>query len=178
MPVVDLRFMVHNQQQVKDATKSLLAFNTANVQRAANYDKVAAADIRGMTATAKLNRMKNKLQSDMIKLEKEGILTKEELIQKEREYNAMLVQEERTLKNFVETDKTLIAQEKRKQKMVDESIKKTKKQTDETEKLKRQYSSSYAALQKYREAVKGINTAWGGDKTAQGRQALKALTKV
>ena len=177
MPVVDLRFMVHNQQQVKDATKSLLAFNTANVQRAANYDKVAAADIRGMTATAKLNRMKNKLQSDMIKLEKEGILTKEELIQKEREYNAMLVQEERTLKNFVETDKTLIAQEKRKQKMVDESIKKTKKQTDETEKLKRQYSSSYAALQKYREAVKGINTAWGGDKTAQGRQALKALTK-
>ena len=177
MPVVDLRFMVHNQQQVKDATKSLLAFNTANVQRAANYDKVAAADIRGMTATAKLNRMKNKLQSDLIRLEKEGILTKEELIQKEGEYNAMLVQEERTLKNFVETDRTLIAQEKRKQKMVDESIKKTKKQTDETEKLKRQYSSSYAALQKYREAVKGINTAWGGDKTAQGRQALKALTK-
>ena len=46
MPVVDLKFMVHNQQQVKDATKSLLEFNTANVQRAANYDKVAAADIR------------------------------------------------------------------------------------------------------------------------------------
>jgi len=177
MPVVDLKFMVHNQQQIKDATKSLLAFNTANVKRAANYDKVAAADIRGMTATAKLNRMKNKLQSDLIRLEKEGILSKDQLIQKEKEYNAMLVQEERTLKNFVETDRTLIAQEKRKQKMVDESIKKTEKQSQKVEKLKKQYSSSYAALQKYGEAVKGINLAWGGDKTAQGRQALKALRK-
>tara|TARA_R100000541_G_scaffold16305_4_gene25955 strand:+ start:15799 stop:18882 length:3084 start_codon:yes stop_codon:yes gene_type:complete len=177
MPVVDLKFMVHNHQQIKDATKSLLAFNTANVQRAANYDKVAAADIRGMTATAKLNRMKNKLQSDLIRLEREGILSKEQLIQKEREYNAMLVQEERTLKNFVETDRTLIAQEKRKQKMVDESIKKTEKQSQKVEKLKKQYSSSYAALQRYRDAVDGINLAWGGDKTAEGRQALKALRK-
>ena len=177
MPVVDLKFMVHNQQQVKDATKSLLEFNTANVQRAANYDKVAAADIRGMTATAKLNRMKNKLQSDLIRLEKEGILSKDQLIQKEREYNAMLVQEERTLKNFVETDRTLLAQEKRKQKMVDESIKKTEKQSQKVEKLKKQYSSSYAALQKYRDAVDGINLAWGGDKTTEGRQALKALRK-
>lgn len=177
MPVVDLRFMVHNKKDIVDATKSLKEFNVANVQRAANHDKVAAADLRGMKATNQLRRLTRTLQADLMRLEKEGILTQEELTAKGQEYNLMLAQRERELKNFVETDRVALAQAKREQKMVDESVKKTKRLTDETEKLKRQYSSSYAALQKYREAVKGINQAWGGDKTAQGRAALKALRK-
>jgi len=177
MPVVDLRFMVHNKKDIVDATKSLKEFNVANVQRAANHDKVAAADLRGMKATNQLRRLTKTLQADLMRLEEEGILTQEELIAKGQEYNLMLAQRERELKNFVETDKVALAQAKREQKMVDESVKKTKKLADETEKLKRQYSSSYAALQRYREAVKDINKAWGGDKTAQGRAALKALTK-
>jgi len=177
MPVVDLRFMVHNKKDIVDATKSLKEFNVANVQRAANHDKVAAADLRGMKATNQLRRLTKTLQADLMRLEKEGILTQEELIAKGQEYNLMLAQRERELKNFVETDRVALAQAKREQKMVDESVKKTKRLAGETEKLKRQYSSSYAALQKYKEAVKGINQAWGGDKTAQGRAALKALRK-
>ena len=177
MPVVDLRFMVHNKKDIVDATKSLKEFNVANVRRAANHDKVAAADLRGMKATNQLRRLTKTLQADLIRLEEEGILTQEELTAKGQEYNLMLAQRERELKNFVETDKVALAQAKREQKMVDESVKKTKRLADETEKLKRQYSSSYAALQKYKEAVKDINKAWGGDKTAQGRAALKALRK-
>jgi hypothetical protein len=169
--------MVHNKKDIVDATKSLKEFNVANVQRAANHDKVAAADLRGMKATNQLRRLTKTLQADLMRLEEEGILTQEELIAKGQEYNLMIAQRERELKNFVETDKVALAQAKREQKMVDESVKKTKRLAGETEKLKRQYSSSYAALQKYREAVKDINRAWGGDKTAEGRAALKALTK-
>jgi len=177
MPTVDLRFMIYGKDEIKQATSYLLELGAASKDRIVAHDKEGHAMKRGMNATKQYNQLYSKLlkiRSDDLAL---GQMTEKQQDTQFNNHMRMLKAEESRLKDYVQTDKVDIAQRKRKNKIIDESIKKTDKQTAKVEKLKRQYSSSYAALEMYKDAVTGINLAWGGDKTAEGRQALKALTK-
>ena len=108
MPVVDLRFVVHNRKDIDLATKSLVAFNKVSVHRQSNYDAEAAAAKRGMTATERLIRLEDKLIKQRLK----DNLVGEARTQQIQAHERILQQEIRTLQDYIDTDKVLEKEQK------------------------------------------------------------------
>tara|TARA_R110000824_G_scaffold148888_1_gene318835 strand:+ start:31 stop:3108 length:3078 start_codon:yes stop_codon:yes gene_type:complete len=180
MPVVDLRFVVHDREDIELATKSLVAFNKISLKRQDNYDAEAAAAKRGMTATTKLLSLDRKLTTQR-KIEKqmveEGLMSKKEQIALSERYDRILEQETRTLQNYIDTDRVLVKEQKEAAKSEEALGKQRTKTKNETEKLRRTYDSTYGATQKYKQGLKDIDRAFEGmeDGPERASRAIKAL---
>ena len=180
MPVVDLRFVVHDKADIDLATKSLVAFNKVSLSRQKNYDAEAAAAKRGMTATTKLLSLDRKLTTQR-KIEKQmvedGLMSKKEQIALSERYDRILEQETRTLQDYIDTDRVLQREQKDAAKAEEALGKQRTKTKNETEKLRRTYDSTYAATKRYKQGLKDIDRAFEGmeDGPERASRAIKAL---
>ena len=180
MPVVDLRFVVHDKAGVDLATKSLVAFNKVSLDRQDNYDAEASAAKRGMSATTKLISLERKLnvQRDIeTELVKKGLMSKQAQTEAADRYDRILYQETRTLQDYIDTDRVL-QKEQRNGKKAEEALSKQRTKTkNETEKLRKTYDSTYAATKRYKQGLLDIDRAFEGmeDGPARASRAIKAL---
>ena len=177
MPTVDLRFMVHNADQVKSATKSLIALNVANKNRTASQELAARADLRGMKATKQLNNLRRQLAKEELNAINLGIMSEKELIGLKRQHNSMLLQQTKDLQDYVETDRQHLGQQKRLNKEVANSIAVTTKYNKETVKLRDSHDSLGSAKKKLIQGEKDIARAFGTSASEMklAGVALKAL---
>jgi len=180
MPVVDLRFVVHDREDIELATKSLVEFNKVSYKRQKNYDAEAAAAKRGMTATNKLLSLDRKLTTQR-KIEEQmvedGLMSKKEQIALSERYDRILEQETRTLQGYIDTDRVLQKQQRDSAKAEEALNKQRTKTKNETEKLRRTYDSTYAATKRYKQGLKDIDRAFEGmeDGPERASRAIKAL---
>jgi len=180
MPVVDLRFVVHDKEGVDRATKSLVAFNKISLDRQTNYDAEASAAKRGMAATTKLISLERKLnvQRDIeTELVKQGLMSKKAQAEASKRYDRILQQETRTLQDYIDTDRVLQKEQQNGAKAEEALSKQRTKTKNDTEKLRKTYDSTYAATKRYKQGLKDIDRAFEGMEGGPERasRAIKAL---
>ena len=178
MPTVDLRFMVYDSDQIKKATGYMLELNAASKDRVVAHDKEGHAMKRAMTATEKYNRLSTKLLKIRTKDAEQGHMTAKQLDDQFEKHQRILRATESTLKDYVQTDRVAITQQRRKQKIIADSIKATVKYNNETEKLRDKFDSMGAATRRYEKAQKDIIRAFGHSESEikLSKIALAALT--
>ena len=173
MPTVDLRFVVHNKEDLNRATKSLEMINKVSITRNKNYDKEAAAAKRAMTASERLIRLEDKLIKQRLKDNLVGEARTRQIEAHER----ILQQEIRTLQDYIDTDKLMLKQQKEATKSEANLAKQREKTKNDTEKLRMTYDSTYAATKRYKQGLKDIDRAFEGmeDGPERASRAIKAL---
>jgi len=173
MPTVDLRFVVHNKEDLNRATKSLEMINKVSITRNKNYDKEAAAAKRAMTASERLIRLEDKLIKQRLKDNLVGEARTRQIEAHER----ILQQEIRTLQDYIDTDKLMLKQQKESTKSEANLAKQREKTKNDTEKLRMTYDSTYAATKRYKQGLKDIDRAFEGmeDGPERASRAIKAL---
>ena len=178
MPTVDLRFMVYDADKIKKATGYMLELNAASKDRVVAHDKEGHAMKRAMTATERYNKLSIKLLKIRTKDAEQGHMTAKQLDDQFKRHQRILKATESTLKDYVQTDRVAITQEKRKQKLIADSTKATVKYNNETQKLRDKFDSMGAATRRYEQAQKDIKRAFGDSESEikLSKIALAALT--
>jgi hypothetical protein len=178
MPTVDLRFMVYDADKIKKATGYMLELNAASKDRVVAHDKEGHAMKRAMTATERYNKLSIKLLKIRTKDAEQGHMTAKQLDDQFERHQRVLKATESTLKDYIQTDRVAITQEKRKQKLIADSTKATVKYNNETDKLRDKYDSLGAAEKRYLQGKKDIKRAFLGveDGSNKARSAMDALT--
>lgn len=177
MPTVDLRFMIYGKDEIKQATGYMIELGAASKDRIVAHDKEGRAMKRAMIAT----KQQNKFYIELLKIRSDDLASgRLTAAQREEQFNnhmRMLDAEESRLKDYVQTDRVDIAQRKRKNKIINDSIKATVKYNNDTEKLRRTYDSTYAATKRYKQGLKDIDRAFEGmeDGPERASRAIKAL---
>ena len=179
MPTVDLRFMVYGKDEIKQATGYMIELNAASKDRVVAHDKEGHAMKRAMTATERYNKLSIKLLKIRTKDAEQGHMTAKQLDDQFERHQRILKATESTLKDYIQTDRVAITQEKRKQKLIADSTKATVKYNNETERLKDKYDSLGAAEKRYLKGQQDIARAFdgvenGSDKAKRAMAALKA----
>lgn len=178
MPTVDLRFMVYDADKIKQATGYMLELGAASKDRIVAHDKEGHAMKRAMTATERYNKLSIKLLKIRTKDAEQGHMTAKQLDDQFERHQRILKATESTLKDYIQTDRVAIAQEKRKQKLIADSTKATVKYNNETDRLRDKYDSLGAAEKRYLQGKKDIKRAFLGveDGSNKARRAMEALT--
>jgi hypothetical protein len=178
MPTVDLRFMVYDADKIKKATGYMLELNAASKDRVVAHDKEGHAMKRAMTATERYNKLSIKLLKIRTKDAEQGHMTAKQLDDQFERHQRILKATESTLKDYIQTDRVAITQEKRKQKLIADSTKATVKYNNETDRLRDKYDSLGAAEKRYLQGKKDIKRAFLGveDGSNKARRAMDALT--
>ena len=178
MPTVDLRFMVYGKDEIKQATGYMLELGAASKDRIVAHDKEGHAMKRAMTAT----KQYNKFYIELLKIRSDDAAqARLTAAQREEQFNnhmRMLDAEESRLKDYVQTDRVAISQERRKQEIIADSIKATVKYNKETERLRDKFDSLGAAEKRYQQGQDDIVRAFDGveDGAKKAAKAQAALT--